>query len=346
VDEEPPLPPSAQGCDEESCSKPTVNRIVGDEIRLRQVLRNLISNALKFTPSGKPITISLKYVKTEPIRPLQTQTFTLKDGQEVEYPSSSNALQILVQDQGAGLTKTQLGKLFSDGIQFNPNELQAGHGSGLGLFITRGIVEQHGGMVQAMSEGLRKGATFEVILPLYQVPGSAPTEVESQSSSPMESTETVGESQTLRSTFKENHVAAKKACQRILIVDDALSNRKLMRRLLEHHGHNCEVAEDGKEAIQVVQEASQRGEPFDTILMDFEMPIMNGPTATEHIRSQKYDTFIVGVTGNMFPEDVEQFLASGANAVLPKPFRMNALVALWDKYNICQGFQVDVPTKE
>ena len=66
--------------------------------------------------------------------------------------------------------------------------------------------------------------------------------------------------------------------------------------------------------------------------MDFQMPVMNGPDATQKIRESGCETFIVGVTGNMFPEDTERFLTSGANAVLPKPFKMTALDSLWAEY--------------
>ena len=89
----------------------------------------------------------------------------------------------------------------------------------------------------------------------------------------------------------------------ILVVDDACMNRKLLCRLLKLHGHTCTEAQDGQEAVDVIKNAKKGGKRYDTILMDYEMPIMNGPAATRAIRALGCDSFIIGITGNVLPEE-------------------------------------------
>merc|ERR1719343_90658 len=120
----------------------------------------------------------------------------------------------------------------------------------------------------------------------------------------------------------------------ILIVDDANSNRKLLRRLLKLKGHETAEAENGKIAVDMVAEATRTGNEYDLVLMDYEMPVMIGPVAAREIRKLGSDVFIIGVTGNLMPEDVSYFRQCGSNAVLPKPFRMNELEEIIIEHHI------------
>jgi CheY-like chemotaxis protein len=108
-------------------------------------------------------------------------------------------------------------------------------------------------------------------------------------------------------------------CRRILVVDDAVSNRKLLVRLLKARGYVCEQAENGQHALDVYRNLCERGVPLETIVMDYEMPVMDGPTATKLLREAGCDLLIIGVTGNLLPEDVNYFKEQGADAVLGKP---------------------------
>jgi CheY-like chemotaxis protein len=119
----------------------------------------------------------------------------------------------------------------------------------------------------------------------------------------------------------------------ILVVDDSKLNRKMLIKILKADGHSCDEAEDGKQAVDMVrasltgtQPALNRTQPpieitptYDTILMDFMMPVMNGSDATAEIRKMGYEGPIFGVTGNALPEDQLAFLASGVDRVLVKP---------------------------
>jgi len=120
----------------------------------------------------------------------------------------------------------------------------------------------------------------------------------------------------------------------ILVVDDANSNRKLLKRLLKLKGHETAEAENGQIAVNMVKDAEASGKHFDLVLMDYEMPVMIGPVAAQEIRKNGSDVFIIGVTGNLMPEDVDYFRKCGSNAVLPKPFRMNELEEIIIEHHI------------
>ena len=294
-----------------------LNRLaVGDEVRLRQVLRNLLSNAIKFTPEEGTIRIRTSWLNPTSGDDTKTMHFRLKNGETVEL-APCGSLQVQVEDSGAGMSPEQLSQLFSDGIQFNVNDLQAGQGSGLGLYISKGIVEQHSGSLTASSEGLGQGTRFTMAIPLYYFPDTG-IQVKPESA--------------YKNGVQPIQLEPQNAALRILIVDDVLSNRKLLGRLLKHHGHDCDQAEHGEKALQMIAEAAGKDEPYDTILLDYEMPVMNGPSAAKEIRARGFDTFIVGITGNMLPDDVVHFRSCGANAVLPKPFKMSELNDLWAEY--------------
>ena len=291
--------------------------VVADHVRLRQVMRNVISNACKFTPEDGTVSIVVSYLPLALDEKGRQDKFTMHDGEVCSF-DRSGYVQIRVDDSGAGMARFQLQKLFSAGVQFNSNTLQGGQGSGLGLFIAKGIVEQHEGTLVATSEGIDSGSSFTVTLPLYAHSGAR-----------------VGTPRERISTGSTSSETSKGllAPHRVLIVDDAQMNQKMMKRLLEYHGHICDVAEDGAEAVKSVLEARALGQDFDTILMDDQMPKLTGPQATKIIREKGCHCFIIGVTGNTFPEDIERFMNSGANAVLPKPFKMDALDSLWMEHN-------------
>ena len=295
-------------------------KIFGDTVRLTQVLRNVISNALKFTPEGGSVQIcALWHQQTLPTnntdRESKKRRIHLGKGGSLTR-SRYGFVEIVIKDSGAGMTQSQLANLFQEGMQFNANELQQGKGSGFGLFISKGIVELHEGALRAKSDGPDRGTTFTMELPLYHSPGA-------EKSPP-----------TTRLNASFSMSPSEKASLSILVVDDALSNRKLLSRLLTKAGHRCDLAEDGKVALQNVKEKMACGDRYDTLILDYEMPVMNGPTAAKEIRRAGSDVFIVAVTGNMLQEDIDYFYKCGANAVLPKPFQMSALEELWMEHGV------------
>jgi CheY-like chemotaxis protein len=242
---------------------------------------------------------------------------------------------IAVKDSGAGLTVQQLEEICAEGVQFNANELQAGQGSGLGLFISKGIVEQHGGRLLVESEGLGKGVTFTVELPLFRGEPSRSATVDlTKLVAPQATMFSVPSESSLESCAPPTaqSLPAAAAQWRTLVVDDSSLSRKMLVRLLKSRDHVCEQAEDGQQAIEKYSEMVARGEPPEAILMDFEMPVMNGPTATARLREMGCTCMIVGVTGNVLPADVKLFIERGADKVLPKPLVLEdfeKLLTVW-----------------
>ena len=304
-----------------------------DEKKMSQVIRNFISNAIKFTPAGGRVDVSLE-LKTVCNRSIDSDSM------------SPFLVHISVTDTGHGIAPENQHKVFNQIVQFHANKQQGGGGSGIGLWISKKIVELHGGKVGLFSEGEGKGCTFYLELPLFEVP--APTldtgEVSPERRSPI----------TIHSPFSQSRQPQSKRpslerrrrssaaftrlsiCEDValpvidldaeegegtlrgvdvLVVDDSSLNRKVMTKALMAAGHRCIEAEDGSEAVRLVDS----GKLFDVILMDSQMPLMRGTVATRKIRDLGYTGFVVGVTGNAMPADTAEFLAHGADMVLVKP---------------------------
>ena len=139
------------------------------------MLRNLVSKVVKFTPAGGTITLRAEWVRaglssTDLTRVDPSNEFIGWKYAVTAVRPYAGVVRILVSDSGAGMSAAQRRELFGEGMQFNANTLQAGQGSGLGLFIAKEIVEQHGGRLNAASAGLEKGSTFIVVLPLFVGP--------------------------------------------------------------------------------------------------------------------------------------------------------------------------------
>ena len=302
------------------------------------------------------------------------------------------SITIDVLDTGAGMTESQIGMIFQEGIQFDAARLQAGGGSGLGLAIAKGIIERHNGVIRAESEGPDRGSKFTVILPLYgtcnrvtdfggrlttcsgtakvmALPESGHTGSQSGSTLSADGPQSgsctpatsrdmmccqdipspncapapsctavvvpvVAESAKAETDRPNRDISSQHPIKhKILIAEDVLACRKMLIRLLERAGHSCVIACNGQEAVDAIQTSIdgdlEEGNCIDTILMDFEMPVMNGPDATQKIRELGYQGRILGLTGNLLREDVEYFIMKGADGVFPKPFNISLLTEAW-----------------
>jgi signal transduction histidine kinase len=309
---------------------------VGDEVRLSQVLRNVISNALKFTPRDGKISLSVTHIldglpKAEPM---------VVHGEPIPKDRRRGSLLIRISDTGVGLTEDQLAMLFGEGVQFDANKLQHGGGSGLGLSIAKGIVELHHGTIEAQSMGIGHGTTFVIEIPLFEMGRENNALLEEISHTQTQTDAYSSEGDSVQGDGPR--------ARRILVAEDALSSRKMLIRLLEREGHTCVPASNGRDAVEVIQNDMDQEQlmtvreetsgdfsvpsdhtKIDTILMDYEMPYMTGPEATRAIRKLGYKGTIIGVTGNVLVEDVEYFKESGADEVLGKPISMDLLRGYW-----------------
>jgi CheY-like chemotaxis protein len=315
--------------------------IFADKFKMDQVIRNLMSNALKFTPRGGVVTINATFVQDSAIESARNQC-DRQATSEVVLPPVPNSrmtskfmnilhhrklnsianlddtnepnetvqaglrgkLVVTVMDTGAGISKENQARLFNEIVQFNPEKLQAGGGSGLGLWITQEILNLHDGSISVSSEGEGKGSSFTMEIPMIRQPQTAPRSPEvlnRETTADMRraaqdvvqelSISDLGDSPILPHPFE------------LLVVDDSRLCRKMLQKCLRADGHTCCEAEDGLEAIAMVKErighgTGGHGRPFDAVLMDFIMPNMDGPTATQEIRALGYTAPIFGVTGN------------------------------------------------
>ncbi|MCP4821180.1 MAG: response regulator, partial [Shimia sp.] len=245
-----------------------------DRAALEQVLLNLLGNAIKFTPGGQ-VEIEI----------------------EVLPDSSPNTptIEIRVIDTGVGIAKQDMDSIFDDFVTSDTSFGRAIGGTGLGLGITRRIVEGLGGTIGVQSEP-GKGSTFWVRLPMEE--GRDPGSVQTQAlaSTPL------------------RHMT-------ILLVEDNAINREVATEILEKDGHTVVAAADGQTGVN--RAAAAR---FDLILMDITMPGMDGLAATRAIRSgggASSDVPIIAVSANILPQERDRFVAAGMHGFLPKPLNIH-----------------------
>ena len=295
-----------------------------DPLKMGTVFRNILSNAIKFTPKFGNVIVNL--------------TKLLEFGDR-EY------VLISVKDTGAGVSNENLSKMFGEGVQFNANELQGGGGSGLGLFISKEIVKQHDDCcIWVESEGCGNGCTFYVKIPVldtiqareYADPRNRISSISSAGSHDTISLSGHYDSLFMKkvnkrpSTVSITAVVSNKPIN-ILIVDDSMANRKIMSRLLVSNGYLTFDACDGAQAVALVSNSMSSKRPsitgdeivsvanfvtYDVILMDSIMPNMNGPNATIALRKLGYKGPIIGVSGL---DDDTEFMSAGADMMLIKP---------------------------
>jgi len=252
-------------------------QLMGDSIKIKQVLTNLIGNAIKFTQNG---TVSAE------IKPLQI------DNNRVN-------LEITITDSGIGIPKEQQQKVFEQFTQSGDAETYGG--TGLGLPISQQLIQLMGGTIKLESEP-NKGSTFRVLLEFE-----------------------VAEQRETTTNNRDNGLTKSVTNQgcRVLIVEDVLANQMVTSKLLEHIGCRPEIAENGEVAVNKVKDNSNQ---YDIILMDLQMPVMDGYEASHIIRQSHPDLPIIALTAATHQEDSGHYEKSGINDVLYKPFTMQELI--------------------
>jgi len=252
-------------------------RIIVNGTRLRQVLINLIGNALKFTPEGRV---------------------------EVRGTLTGDALlRVEVQDDGIGIAAADLPRLFREFSQIDDSATRRYGGSGLGLAISRRIVEGMGGRIGVDSTP-GTGSLFWFELPV--TPAAPPPPGEGPAAEPP---------------------GGPGLC--VLLVDDNDVNREVTGGMLTHLGHRVQLARNGQEAIDALSARIP-----DVVLMDMQMPVMDGLTATRLIRARGLDVPVIGVTANAFAEDRAACLNAGMDDFLPKPVTAASLSQVLGRLNL------------
>jgi CheY-like chemotaxis protein len=265
--------------------------ILVDDKRMVQAFRTLIFNAVSFSPPGSVVSVEMSV-------------------------SHDQRMRVSVRDAGPGLSPEARRDLLCPtvGIESTSSELQYAQGKGLGMHVSRCVLELLGGTLAVDADWEGPGAVFYLELPLL------PPEELSAMAVDAESVD-IDVGPLTRKPRRAGSL-------RVLIVDDVALCRRVHRRMFASASHIVEAA-DGREAVEAMRVAIESGRPFDCCLMDSSMPQMNGTEATRLIREMGYSGRIFGITGNGHSTDVDFFLAQGADAVFIKPLlaaQTNAII--------------------
>ena len=242
--------------------------LIGDPVRLHQIILNLVSNAVKFTSKGK-IIVNIQLLN--------------EDEEKVK-------IQFSISDTGIGIAEDKIDKIFENFQQASSGTARLYGGTGLGLAIVKQLVEHQGGSISVKSK-ICEGSTFSFILTFRQTKADA-----------------VIESGIIELDTEITNL-------KVLVVEDIALNQLLMRTLLDDFGFECDIASNGKIAIEKLLAKS-----YDVILMDLQMPVMNGFEATEHIRNTMNSIIpIIALTADVTTVDLAKCKAVGMNDYLAKP---------------------------
>lgn len=275
---------------------PSLNKILlGDPVRLNQILINLISNAVKFTNAGS-IQITCKVVKEQ---------------------KNATWVEILVTDTGVGIPSEKLSTIFESFSQADESVTRRYGGTGLGLTIAKQLVELQKGKIEVQSKE-HIGSVFTVTIPYAIGKGAKVSKLPFRQ--------------------KSNDVPTPDFSLRVLLVEDNDINRLYAKSILETWKCTTDIAENGLVAIEKL-----KNNGYDVILMDIQMPVMDGYEATKAIRMMAHPLNavpIVALTANATKIDVEKCLAAGMNDYLSKPFTPEDLFQKFKKLKLAHPTQV------
>ena len=278
-------------------------KLIGDEIRIKQILNNLLSNAFKYTNAGK-VKLSVKSELPVPD----------------EAPNSDAMLILRVQDTGQGMTEKQLSHLFEEYSRFNEETNRTIEGTGLGLSITLRLINLMNGTIKVESEP-GEGTSVTIYLPQGLVGNDTLGK------------EVVENLQNFNQSITEYRRSRKLVRNpmpygRVLIVDDTETNLYVAVRLLKPYKLWIDTATNGREAIEKVK----NGKEYDVIFMDHMMPEMDGIEATKHLRDIGYDKTIVALTANAVAGQADVFMQNGFDAFISKPIDIRQLDMVLNKF--------------
>ena len=256
---------------------PLPARFAGDPVRLKQILLNLCSNAIKFTQRGS-VRISVRYQADPP------------------------ALLFTVSDTGIGMTPEQQSRLFQPFVQADVSTTRRYGGTGLGLYLSNQLAAALGARIRVRSEP-GKGSRFQLVLPL-------PAAVPADELLTLEGDLRIYE----RAEFAISAFAAPDLRGRVLLAEDGVDNQRLLAAYLRQAGLDVTVVGNGRDAV----ETALRRE-FELVLMDIQMPVLDGVAATQMLRGAGYSRPIVALTANVMKSDVQRYREIGCDDVLAKP---------------------------
>ena len=275
--------------------------LFGDELRIKQILNNIISNAFKYTDQGK---IELK-VSAEP---------------DPDSPDDSSLLFFRVSDTGQGMTEEQIGRLFEEYTRFNLEANRTIVGAGLGMSITNHIVNLMNGKIIVESTP-NEGSVFTICIPQKR---SGSEVCGAELSAKLRNFSFLNTKITKKALFTREHMPYGS----VLVVDDIISNIYVTKGLLQPYGLNIETVTSGFDAIEKIKS----GNVYDIIFMDHMMPLMDGIETVKNLRELGYTQFIVALTANALVGQEEMYLKNGFDGFISKPIDSRELNVLLNEH--------------
>ncbi len=289
---------------EASFQHPLPAGIMSDPTRIRQILINLIGNAIKFSDVGT-ITVETRLLET---------------------PGQEPQVEFTVIDQGIGMTEAQMSNLFRPYIQADSSTTRKYGGTGLGLTISKHLAEMLGGEIKVSSE-FHQGSQFSATVQAGSPEGIELLEEQTIQSSPEVKEPKQAEAEK---EVSERPVSSGKSLSglKILLAEDCLDNQRLISFLLKKAGAEVVLAENGEVAFQTALESIESDDNFDVILMDIQMPVLDGYSATKKIRNHGYTRPIISLTANAMEGDRQRCIDAGCDEYLKKPVDRKKMLGL------------------
>lgn len=301
--------------------------VKGDPVRLKQILTNLVNNAIKFTGEGGKVHLAVTSVVGDGVQHLD-RTDINGDGDVGEQAKMT--LRIQVSDTGVGIKKESLGAIFDAYNQADKSTHRLYGGTGLGLSVCKSLVTNMGGQIWVDSQ-VGRGTTFTILLPL---PLLTQAQFESERQEQAAATKSlVSDLQADIDIGIANDIDSKPTpTGHILLVEDDTVNAMIARKALESCGHTVTHVTNGEKAIESFARDPSR---YDLILMDHHMPILDGMEATSQLR-ERYNTAdlppIIALTANAMDGERNKYLKAGMQDYCTKPFKkeqLNKVVQRW-----------------
>ncbi len=269
---------------------PVPEEIESDALRVKQILMNLVGNAVKFTDGGF-IHVRVRSEKARGDMPM---------------------VAVEIVDAGPGMTQEQVSRLFRPFVQGDGSTTRRYGGTGLGLTISQRLARQLGGDISVMSSpGL--GSTFTVTLATGNLTGVRMIE---------------GASEAVVPAAAKPDTKVPRLCGRILLAEDGPDNQRLLSLILGRAGADVLVAENGRAALEMIDAAEAALRPFDLVLMDMQMPVMDGYEATRALRARGVATPIIALTAHAMSGDRRLCLDAGCDDYASKPIDQRAMIEL------------------
>ena len=280
-----------------TCPTPIPKSIESDPVRFRQILMNIIGNAIKFTDTGGvKINVSLR-----------------------ESTTGRHLFEVVVVDTGIGIDESQIERLFEPFSQEDSSTTRSYGGTGLGLAISRRFARLLGGDITVKSsKGI--GSSFTITIDAGEVSGEMIDRIDLSALSRREP-----EIQDLVTSVDRGSV-------HVLLVEDSPDNQRLISTILRREGIKVDIAANGMEAVHLALEKNERDTPYNVILMDMQMPVLDGYSATRELRTSNYTGVIVALTAHAMADSRQECIDAGCDDFLTKPINREILIRTCFQY--------------